>query len=147
VPIDSRWDELTGEDWDAFASAWLKALCKSGDASAGEGDADESSVAQSVVLMNFTARAELQWRFILRAIALADSDEALGHIAAGPFEHLLGWHGEKFIAEIEQRAAIDPKLARTLTGVRQYTMSDSVWARVQSLQSEVPNPLAQDDVD
>lgn len=147
MPIDSRWDELTGEDWDAFASAWLKALCKSGDASAGEGDADESSVAQSVVLMNFTARAELQWRFILRAIALADSDEALGHIAAGPFEHLLGWHGEKFIAEIEQRAAIDPKLARTLTGVRQYTMSDYVWARVQSLQSEVPNPLAQDDVD
>jgi hypothetical protein len=108
---------------------------------------EQASVAQSVVMMNFTARAELQWRFILRAIALADSDEALGHIAAGPFEHLLGWHGEKFIAEIEQRAAIDPKLARTLTGVRQYTMSDSVWARVQSLQSEVPNPLAQDDVD
>ena len=147
MPIDTRWDELNDDDWDAFASAWLETLSKSGDASADEGEPDESSVAQSVVLMNFTARAELQWRFILRAIALADSDDALGHIAAGPLEHLLGWHGEKFIAEIEQRAAIDPKLARTLTGVWQYKMSDTVWARVQSVQSQVPNPLARDAVE
>jgi hypothetical protein len=147
VPIDTRWDELTDEDWDAFAGAWLKDLCKPADASAGDTDPDESSVAQSVVMMNFTARAELQWRFILRTVALADSDDALGHIAAGPLEHLLGWHGEEFIAEIEQRAAIDPKLARTLTGVWQYKMSDSVWARVQSLQSQVPNPLTRDGED
>jgi hypothetical protein len=141
VPIDTRWDEFDDEDWDAFAAAWIKSLSEPGDASADEDDPDEPSVGQSVVMMNFTARAELQWRFILRTIALADSDAALDHIAAGPLEHLLGWHGEKFIAEIEQRAAIDPKLARTLTGVWRYKISDSVWARVQSLQSQVPNPL------
>ena len=52
---------------------------------------------QSVVMMNFTARPEQQWKFILAAVNHANSDDELGHLAAGPIEHLLGWHGEKFI--------------------------------------------------
>jgi hypothetical protein len=79
--------------------------------------------------------------------ALADSDHALGYIAAGPLEHLLGWHGESWIAKIEERAAIDPKFARTLTGVWQYRMSDLLWVRVQALQARVSNPLTRDGVE
>jgi len=37
-----------------------------------------------VTFMNFTARPELVWRFIERAVALVDSDDGMGRIAAGP---------------------------------------------------------------
>ena len=50
-------------------------------------------------MMNFTARPEHQWQFILAAVVHASDDE-LGHIAAGPVEHLLGKHGEKYIEKV-----------------------------------------------
>jgi hypothetical protein len=74
-------------------------------------------------------------------MAQAESDDELGHIAAGPVEHLLGWNGELFIAQIEQLAAADPKFARMLTGVWKYKIPEAVWARVQAIQASVPDPL------
>lgn len=134
MPIDTRWDELTDADWENFARVWLEEARDFGDPA--RDDADEKSVAQSVVMLTF-ARPEHQWRFVLNAVALAESDEALGHIAAGPLEALLGRHGEAFVAKIEERADIDPKFARALTGVWKNQMSDSVWARVQALQARL----------
>ena len=66
------------------------------------------------------------------------SDDELGHIAAGPMEHLLGKHGDKYIEKVEQRAEADPRFARMLAGVWKYVMSDHVWARVEALKAKYP---------
>ena len=76
------------------------------------------------------------------AVALAGSDDELSHIAAGPIEHLLGWHGEDYIYLVEEQAAADLKFARTLTGVWRYKMSDEVWSRVEWLKALVREPLS-----
>lgn len=95
----------------------------------------EAPAAAAVVLMNFTAPAENQWAFILYAIEAAKTDDELGAIAAGPFEHLLGWHGPAYIDAVEARALSDPKFARMTTYAWQYKMSDDVWRRVQAIQA------------
>jgi hypothetical protein len=125
MPVDDRWNQLSASDWDAFAQSWIAELRRTSSDS-------ESDVGQSVVMMNFTARPEHQWQFILAAIAHA-SDEELGHIAAGPVEHLLGKHGDKYIGKVEQQAKADLKFARMLAGVWKYIMTDEVWARVEKL--------------
>ena len=96
--------------------------------------ASEKDYDFSVTMMNFTAKPEHQWQFILAAIPYA-SDEELGAIAAGPMEHLLGWHGPNYIDKVEQQAQSDPKFARMLKGVWKYLMKDDVWKRVQALQA------------
>ena len=134
MPIDERWARLTDAEWDDFAEAWLRQI-------RGSGSEDDDEIGQSVVLMNFTASPESQWSFLVKAVAHAQSEDELGHIAAGPLEHLLGKHGASMIDRVEQLAATDEKFARMLTGAWRYMMSDSVWQRVQALQARVQNPL------
>jgi len=157
MPILEHWQHLTPSDWEAFAKAWLAEL--RGSPLNPESDLPQMAVLMSyaaeldpewdlgmmVVMMNFTAVADHQWQFIRAAVAHAESDDELGHIAAGPLEHLLGWHGEKFITQVEQQAGADPKFARMLTGAWKYRMSDEVWARVQAIQAGVPDPLSASD--
>lgn len=102
---------------------------------------DEPDMQEAVVWMNFTASPDEQWQFICSALGQAESDDELGHIAAGPMEHLLGSHGDS-IARVETRASADRKFARMLTGVSKHTMADDVWARVQAIQASVSEPLA-----
>jgi hypothetical protein len=83
----------------------------------------------------------LLWKFILLATSLAETDEELGDIAAGSIEYLLGRAGKEFIDLVEQETKINPKFARTLTGVWKYMMTDEVWARVQALQAKVKDRL------
>lgn len=132
MPIDERWDQLSASDWDAFARSWIAEL-------SGVRSESQRNVGRSVVMMNFTARPEHQWQFILAAVAHASDDE-LGHIAAGPIEHLLGKHGERYIENVEQRAEADPKFARMLAGVWKYMMTDQVWARVEALKARHAAP-------
>lgn len=127
MPIDERWEQLGPSDWEAFARAWVAEL-------RGESADLQSDVSQSVVMMSFTAKPEHQWQFILAAVAQA-SDEELGHVAAGPVEHLLGKHGAKYIDQVERHAEANPKFARMLSGVWKYMMTDDVWARVESLKA------------
>jgi hypothetical protein len=134
MPIDERWQRLGPSDWAAFAQAWLTELRH-------PSSNGESNVRLDAVWMSFSATPEQQWEFILAAITHSESDEELGHIAAGPIEHLLGWHGEKYIDRVEHQAAIDAKFGRALTGVWKYLMKDEVWARVQAFQGRIPNPL------
>ena len=139
------WDEMTPSDWDAFAGAWLAELrvsSPSPEPAAEDDDEDESSVGEAVVFMNFTAGPDQQWQFICSAVAQAESDDALRHIAAGPVEHLLGSHGASVIARVEAQAAADGKFARMLTGVWQHTMTDELWARLQAIQARVSDPLS-----
>jgi hypothetical protein len=129
MPIDERWDQLNDSDWDAFAQSWIAELRGA--------NHSENDFSQSVVMMNFTARPEHQWQFILAAIAYASDDE-LGYIAAGPIEHLLGKYGETYIEKVEQRAQADPKFGQMLAGVWKYMMTDEVWARVEALKRRYP---------
>lgn len=130
MPLDERWEELSPSDWDSFAQSWIAELRAGSDHS-------NDDVGQSVVMMNFTARPNHQWQFILAAIEHA-SDEELEHIAAGPVEHLLGKHGEEYIEKVERVAEINPKFARMLAGVWKYMMTDEVWARVETLKAQFP---------
>jgi hypothetical protein len=119
----------------AFARAWLHELRNP------PADAESAKAGEAVVMMNFTAPPEKQWLFIDAAVALAESDDELGDVAAGPVEHLLGWHGDTCIDHVEGRAATDPKFARMLTGVMKYRIADAVWKRVRLIQEKVSSPL------
>lgn len=130
---ESDQEKFEEVDLEQLARRWLSDIRQNLDSPSDSSDA--------VVSMNFSASPEIQWRFILIAMALADTDLQLGHIAAGPIEHLLGWHGESYIGVVENEAQSNPKFARALTGVWQYMMTEEVWARVQRLQENVSQPL------
>ena len=70
------------------------------------------------------------WRFILKVIAKRPSEWALGVLASGPIEDLIGEYGDEFIDRIEAAARRDPVFRRTLHGVWRTTSSEDVWARV-----------------
>jgi len=131
--IDRQWAQLTPLDWDWFADAWLSELRGK--------PLGPDDMSQRVVFMNFTAAPSEQWLFIRLAVAKAESDDELGSIAAGPMEHLLGWHGEAYIGHVEKEAAANETFARMLTGVWQYRMAAEVWRRVQEIQARVQRPL------
>jgi hypothetical protein len=132
MPSGKQWEHFTEADWSAFAARWLVEL---------NDPAAKSDVGGSVVMMNFTATAQQQWAFICAAISMAKFDDDLGHIAAGPLEHLLWQHGEDFIGLLEQQVAADSKFSRAVTSVWRHGMSDDVWARVQALQQANTDPL------
>ncbi len=79
--------------------------------------------------MNFTASPKAQWKFI-EAAYRHGNETSHGHLAAGPIEHLLGWHGEEFIPLVEQLAASEPDFAKLLRGCYQHMMSEAVWSRL-----------------
>ena len=77
---------MTTSDWNLFAKEWLAELRQSSPpAESDEGrSATAADVGEAVVFMNFTAAPDQQWQFICSAVAQAESDDELGHIAAGP---------------------------------------------------------------
>jgi len=96
---------------------------------------------EAIVGMTFLSPPAEQWEMVLECVRQAASDEDLGHVAAGPLEGLLGRFGKDVIPLVEKEASIDPKFARTLTGVWKHTMTDEVWARVRTIQRCVSDPL------
>jgi hypothetical protein len=128
------WSHLSAQDWAALARCWLSEL-------RGVPNERADDYGQKVVLMNFTATAEQQWAFIQAAVEQARSDDEFGAIAAGPLEHLLGHHGDEYIGPVENLAGASVSFARTLTGMNQYMMSESTWARVRKIQQTVVAPL------
>jgi hypothetical protein len=75
---------------------------------------------------------EIAWPILLEVIDRAP-DEALGNIAAGPLEDLIGNHGFQIIDALEVEARQSPKLRRALVGVWQGLTVESIWSRVQAL--------------
>jgi len=128
-------EKFSEAELEQLARRWLK------DIRHNLGGASDSG--ELVVSMNFDAPPEIQWRFILIAVTQSQSDDELSHIAAGPIEHLLSWHGESYIDVIESEVASNSKFARALTGVWQHMMKDEVWSRVQWLQKGVSQTLQQ----
>jgi hypothetical protein len=110
-----------------LAAAWIDALRR------GE-QAEEDEVHRSVVMLTFFYAPEVQWNFILAAMKLA-GDEELGHIAAGPFEGLMGPHGDDYIDRVEAESARDPQFKEMVRDAYQHMMSEQVWSRVQAIQA------------
>jgi hypothetical protein len=135
MPKRSTWDSLTDSSWDEFASAWCQEIRNESDAD--ESVAGDGEVGDKVVEMNFTAKPDQQWKFIIAAVHHAETEREISYIAAGPVEHILGWHGEEVIGWIEDQAKVDVKFSRMMTGVWKYRMSDEIWARVQAIQTNV----------
>lgn len=136
MPIDPRWGRLTSETWEELARGWLSEL---------NGSSKNETFQDSVVLMNFTATREQQWSFILLAVSYAQSDLELSHIAAGPVEHILGFHGDFLIEKVELEAHRNHKFKRLLSNVRQHLMNEDVWARIQIIQKNISDPLIVED--
>ncbi len=124
----TTWDEV---DLDGLAQAWMAEL---------GGSKSPDDIALRVVEMNFFASAETQWRFLVAAVAAAQNDDHLGHLAAGPLEHLLGHHGH-YIEFVEAQSAADPRFARMTTGAWQNQMADDVWKRLQRIRDDIADPL------
>ena len=99
-------------------------------------DDDNSQFGEDVVLMNFFASEEFQWKFIMRAFPLAYDANHLSAMAAGPVEHLLAFHGEKWIEKIEKESLANDNFAWMMTSVWQHKMSDEIWNRVQTIQKK-----------
>jgi hypothetical protein len=118
---------LSNEAIDDLAALWAHALQR------GEEAADDD-VHTSVVVLTFTYTPVVQWQFILAAVRHA-LPEDLGAVAAGPFEGLMGRHGEEYIEQVEDEAVRDPKFREMVRGSWQHMMSDEIWARVQAVQA------------
>lgn len=118
----------------ALARLWLEEV------RSGKEPADDDA-RSAVVLMNFTAPPEVQWAFLEAAVEGSVGDEELYALAAGPFEHLLGFHGDDYIARVEAKCRTEPKFARMTTGAYRHLMNDDVWSRVQAIQAALDNPL------
>ena len=139
--FDPRWDELTDDDWHAFARVWNAELKgTTTDASLPSLpwvlDDPPEKAGDYVVPMNFTASPEAQWKFIVAAYWSGD-EHTFGHLAAGPVEHILGTCGEICIEAIEQMAKDDPLFSGMLRGCNQYQMSDAIWERVRKARGDV----------
>lgn len=78
---------------------------------------------------------ELAWEAIVEAVDQPRIKSYLGHLAAGPLEDLLDVHGPAFIERIEQCARSNATFARLLCGVWQSSMPESIWRRVQAVQT------------
>ena len=107
-----------------LAREWIDALRR------GE-EARDDQVHQSVVMLTFFYTPEVQWKLVLAALQNAGADEQ-GHIAAGPFEGLMGNHEDVYIDRVEAEAAHDPAFRQMIGSAWQYLMSDAIWARVQA---------------
>ena len=128
--MTDTWDQLSPEDWQEFARAWIAEL-------GGATPIDGQDVRQKVVLMNFTASPKQQWQFVKAAVEAARTEDHLAAIAAGPLEHLLAKHGDDYISFVEVEARLSRAFARSLAGVWRNSMSDDVWSRVQAIQRSV----------
>ncbi len=136
--IEKHWGELTDEKWQHLIKSFLMEIRKNSGKDYEEGNHKWSEI---VTNLSFWASPEVQWKFIIDAVSLAETDKELGHIAAGNIERLLGKYGEDYIDLVETEAKNNQKFARTLTGCLQYMMTDEIWARVQKLQAQVKNRL------
>lgn len=118
---------MADDQIDELARSWIDAL-RRGENAQGE------EVHQAVVMLTFFYTPETQWKFVLAALQGA-GDHERGHIAAGPFEGLMGKHGQDFIDRVEAEAIRDPSFKEMLGDTWQYLMSDAIWARVQAAAS------------
>jgi hypothetical protein len=73
------------------------------------------------------------WQLILTIWSLDQSTPTRQSLSAGLIEELLCYHGDLMIHHIERQAKADRSFATLLGAVRQNTMPDEVWNRLQDV--------------
>jgi len=73
------------------------------------------------------------WNLILTIWSLDQSPATKQSLSGGLIEELLCYHGEFMIQHIERQAKADRSFATLLGAVRQSTMPDDVWNRLQDV--------------
>jgi len=73
------------------------------------------------------------WQLILTIWSLDKTIPTKRSLSAGLIEDLLSYHGEFMIQHIERQARADRSFATLLGAVRQSTMPDDVWNRLQDV--------------
>jgi hypothetical protein len=73
------------------------------------------------------------WPIILRMVELADDDELLESIGAGPLEDLLEKHAVIFLDDIESRVARDARFRKALSSVWLSERQSAVAKRLLEL--------------
>jgi hypothetical protein len=73
------------------------------------------------------------WQLILTIWSLDQSIPTRKTLSAGLIEELLCYHGEFMIQHIERQAKADRSFSTLLGAVRQNTMADDVWNRLQDV--------------
>ena len=95
------------------------------------GSSEELPKAIEYVLnLTLNEKSEELWSFIKHTYKENISENVISNLAAGPLEDLLGYHGERYINEVEALARKDPKFKELLGGVWQHLMSNAIWERV-----------------
>lgn len=82
------------------------------------------------------------WSLLGTLVDLADSDELLGDIGAGPLEDFVRAHATQFIRELEMKAATDPRFRRLLSNVLIPSGNDEVSRRLVELGCQPLPPKA-----
>jgi hypothetical protein len=77
---------------------------------------DEDFWAVAAVFLLPQEEPERAWSLILALVEQASFEE-LGHVGAGPLEHLVEAHAPSFIDRIESQAATDPKFKEALASI------------------------------
>lgn len=131
-PFDSE------EQLDEWVEAFIATYRKPPTTEAEQEDASlASEPAYSAIHLG---HAETLWRFIERIVEQRPSEWALGMLAAGPLEDLIGECGEAFIDRIEAAAERDHVFRRTLHGVCNVGANASIWARIERARGTEPDP-------
>lgn len=137
--IERHWEKLTDEQWDHFAKNWLLSCRDPGWGDEG-GPKNEATRRWGTIGVNLGmwGPPEWLWHFVLLTVSIAETNDDLGAIAAGPIECLLGRFGPEYIDRVEQETATNEKFAKAVKGCNQYMMTDEVWERVKRLQENTP---------
>lgn len=126
--INEWWIDINEESLSDFIQKWFAEIDLD--------DEDNNPIGLDVVMMNFLASDDFQWKFIVKAFELASDANHLETMAAGPVEHLLAHHGEKWISHFEEASSSNENFAWMMTGVWQNKMSDEIWSRVEKIQEQ-----------
>jgi len=102
--LNKQTSDLSSAEW---AAVWLRYHREK---------RDEDFWAVDAVFLLPQEDPERAWSLSLALVEQADF-EALGHIGAGPLEHLIEAQASAFIDRIERQAASDPKFKEALASI------------------------------
>ena len=80
---------------------------------------------------------EQGWKLILEMLQLAPSSVVISHIAAGPLENLLRYHGEAFIDRVRLECTTNIRLREALSTVLLDQKHDVIVSKIDEILSDV----------
>ena len=127
------WKNLTTKDIEELAENWFTEIDVN--------DCARREYRDIVEDLHTYTDDKFLWEFIFTAMVIAANDGDLEHLAAGPMYFFIERYGDDWIKIIEQTARSSSSFAKLLTGVWKCNLSESIWTRIEAIQTNVPDPL------